>query len=158
LTKAIRAKWTASSPSLDNAFRAYWTMPTETRVPVLSLGEARPSTPGPYAVFATEFVRHVAAMTGVERDTENQLQEYWVRIRIHAKQTASVSALGVAAALATLVASEFDSRSRRLDLTPDALVSQRRMGDVVVEQDDVAEIELSWLVVVDCVYEGPVVS
>ena len=162
----IRGSWTLDAAivhrwddaDLDEVFRAFWPVTTETRYGTLHDDEARPTPPGPYCVYELAEGSIDERSSGKFGDTENHLIRIPLEFRIHAKSTASRSGKSIVQELAKKVAESYDAGNTfgPLAIDPDSHFTTMRESDFSVRLGDT---EWSWVlqydVILDAEYDSP---
>ena len=156
LHEAIVCRW--EDADLDDDFRSYWPVTTETRSSPLHDTEARPTPPGPYCVYEATEGNIDFHDSGTQPLAEGQQQTVPVDFRIHAKNTATQSAKIICRDLAKKVAAAYDPGNLfgPLPIRDDAHFTTFRGADFSVREGDT---EWMWVLqyefVLDSAYDSP---
>lgn len=142
----IATQWAAEC---DASFRAYAGTEDTPRYSTLHDTEARPSPPGPYAVYEVGDSSTVSRSGGLTAGTFKQYEVVPVIFRIHAQTKETV------VALAKVVATAFDP-DREICLTDDKHIRTDRVADGGTREGDE---EWSWMLsyefLLDATYDSP---
>jgi hypothetical protein len=106
LDEAIESHW--RTKGLDEDFRNEWLDPTATEYNPLHDEEARPTPPGPYAVYEKDEPEILMRMTGAGTQDDREVHRWTFRFKVHAQDSDSESAKSIAKRLALRIAAAFD--------------------------------------------------
>lgn len=159
IDQAVKTKWDASSPALDDAFRAYSTDATMTHYPVLHDQMAAPSPPHPYCIFQSLPLPLEGRSAGPASTEFSEYRRREIRFTIYARATAAnEDPKEVVIALAEKVKAEFDPNGGALSLENDCEVQRLPLPDVLVREDDEGQqysFSVGYTVLYEAVYEAP---